>query len=521
MVYRLLGLTVVALGGLGTVLLVVPSTLFDLDRFTAPKELALHATALFALVLLIAGRRRTAPGVVEAMLTAFAGWSLGSAIFATNHWLALRALAVTTSAATLFWFARDLTRGSPGARRAAVLSLAVVLGIAAAAGLAEAHGLSSPLFARARTPGGLIGNRNFLAHLAVLGLPLAVWLAVTATRRSGRVVAGTLTALFTAIIVLSRSRAAWVGLAASLGIAAIAVWRRPASDRPRRMRLPALSLAIALGAAAAVLVPNRLEWSSRSPYQDSLRDVFNYREGSGRGRLIQYTNSLRLVGRDPVFGTGPGNWPVLYPLVTTPGDPSYDALDPMPTNPWPSSDWVAVLAERGPVGLALQAGIFAAIALICLRRWRLPDRDLRLRATAGLALLASAAVIGAFDALFLLAPPTFVAFAAWGALLPETGSVRGDGGPAPWIRWAAGAALVVTALGLARATAQVAGIVAAGSGWPIARLEAALRYDPASYRLRLLLAQRARCPEAREHARRAQTLFPHHQAPRDLSSRCR
>ena len=63
------------------------------------------------------------------------------------------------------------------------------------------------------------------------------------------------------------------------------------------------------------LLPNRLEWKSDSPYLDSAAGLVNYKEGSGRGRLVQYGNSLRMTVAHPLFGVGPGNWPVALGLV--------------------------------------------------------------------------------------------------------------------------------------------------------------------------------------------------------------
>src|SRR6185295_3842609 len=85
---------------------------------------------------------------------------------------------------------------------------------------------------------------------------------------------------------------------------------------------------------------------------------------SGAGRLVQYENSLALVPGHPLFGVGPGNWFVHYPRVTHAGDPAYAGQQIIPTNPWPSSDWVAMLVERGAVGalLLLAAGVAAAAA---------------------------------------------------------------------------------------------------------------------------------------------------------------
>jgi O-antigen ligase len=72
-----------------------------------------------------------------------------------------------------------------------------------------------------------------------------------------------------------------------------------------------LLAAAAAGAAwAAVRLPNTVDWRSASPYLDSARDLVNYREGSGRGRLTQWTNSARLLAARPLLGVGPGNWSV-------------------------------------------------------------------------------------------------------------------------------------------------------------------------------------------------------------------
>ena len=58
----------------------------------------------------------------------------------------------------------------------------------------------------------------------------------------------------------------------------------------------------------------------------------NYREGSGRGRLVQYSNSARMSLHHPLLGVGPGNWAVVYPKFASPGDPSL-ATDGMTANP--------------------------------------------------------------------------------------------------------------------------------------------------------------------------------------------
>jgi hypothetical protein len=285
---------------------------------------------------------------------------------------------------------------------------------------------------------------------------------------------------------------------------------------PGRWRRAALALL--LGTGAALLLPNRLDWRSRSPYRDTMLDLTNYQKGSGRGRLIQYRNSLRLATFDPVFGTGPGNWPVKYPLVATPGDPSIAGLDPMPTNPWPSSDWVAVIAERGTVAAFLFLLVFVTMGITALRRLRSKEADEARRAVALLGLITATLVTGAFDAVLLLAAPTLVVWAAAGLLLPATGTaatLKASG------RRRLIAAVIVFCLAAAvRSAGQLAAMLIAGPGWPVRRLEQAVRYDPGSYRLHLMIAQRTVCARARPHARAAARLFPALPAPRKRIADC-
>jgi len=506
-------------GALAVVLVAVPSTLFDLDRFGAPKELVLHFVALGALLMLgLGGRGR--PGLVaaELPLLGFAAWSTLSTVFATNHWLATRALAITLSSLVIFHAAYRVARRGAGRWLLAGLALAFV--VASLTGLAQAYGLTLPILAESRAPGGTLGNRNFLAHLIAIGAPVLLLGLAEAGGPRRVILAAVGLGLMLTTLVLTRSRASWLGMMVSWGVMLIGWLIAGYGGReivpPRRLR--AGVLALLLGVIAALALPNGLSWRSDSPYRDTVRDLTNYREGSGRGRLIQYRNSARLVGMDPVFGTGPGNWPVKYPLVTTRGDPSYAGSDPMPTNPWPSSDWVAMLSERGLIAVLLLLAGFAAMGVTAMRRLRHPDPALARRAIALLGVLAATIVTGAFDAVLLLAPPAILVWASAGLLLPETGLA----GSLPVSRTkAVGLAGLALLLGGARSGGQVRSIALAGPGWPVERLERAVRMDPGSYRLHLMIAQRTRCARSAGHAAAAARLFPYHGAPKRALARCR
>jgi len=500
-------------GALGVVLAVTTSPVFDLDRHAVPKELVLHLTALFGLAVMLPGWRRLDAGVVECLLGLYVAWSGVSALFATNHWLAFRAFGISFSGFVVFQMARSARRDGFG--WAVVVGLALAATVGALTGLLQAYGADWEMLRGERAPGGTFGNRNFLAHFAVIAMPIAGVVALSARKRAFATVGLVTLTLLTVAVVLTRSRAAWLAGFVMLGVVAISAWRAVRAGAIARARTGVVAAGLALGTIAAILLPNALDWRSGSPYRDSIAGLVNYQEGSGRGRLIQYRNTLRMVLIDPVFGTGPGNWMVKYPLVTQPGDPSYSGADPIPTNPWPSSDWMATLAERGVIGVLLLLLFGLSAATVAFRRLRDPAHAPY--AVAALGMIAATFVTGLFDAVLLLAPPTLFVFAALGALLPETGVVFARPFADRTRKATSWTGFALSLLLVASSAMQLIAVVATQEGRTRATLERAMRWDPGNHRLHLLLGMRGECP----HALAAERLLPYHEWPRRLASRCR
>lgn len=515
---------VLGAAALACVLAAIPSPLFDLDRHSVPKELVLHLAAAAAGVLTLAGARRLPLAATDLCL---AGWLLlgsVSTLTAPNAWLAGRALAVQASGAALFWSARRVAAAGLGGRVLTLLAAAVVL--AAATALAQAYGLEVPLAADARAPGGTFGNRNFMAHLLAVGLPTLVLVALGArTRlRFGAVAAGV--ALVAAALLLSRTRAAWlaVGASGAVTLAAAVAFAGVRRALRRGRRLLALSAAAALGGSLAAVLPNALDWRSQSPYLETARSVVDYRSGSGRGRLIQYRNTLGMALDRPFRGVGPGNWPVVYPLYASRGDPSMGARGRMPTNPWPSSDWVGFLVEWG--GLAFLC-LLGAVGGLLARDWgalRGVGREDVRGALALLATVTATAVVGAFDAVLHLATPTLLFWTTAGLLLPPREPLASLPLTARRRRTAAVLCLALFGAAALRSAGQAGAVLVAGPGRSLGDLELAARLDPGNYRVRLLLGQywarRGRCDKALPHARAAADLFPYLTEPRKLAAAC-
>jgi hypothetical protein len=180
-----------------------------------------------------------------------------------------------------------------------------------------------------------------------------------------------------------------------------------------------------------------------------------------------------------------------------------------------------MLAERGIVGTLLLLAAGLACALIAARRIiQAPSLNVALDGVVALATLVAVAVTGMFDAVLLLAAPTFYLWTIVGVTLPRTVPVR-TWSPPPSVRRAVkGAVLAMLLAFTVDAAGGVAAIRISGDGRQRGDVERALRYDPGNHRLHLLLSRRGRCSQRIPHARAARELLPEHLAPRQALRAC-
>ena len=516
--------TLIQLGVILAVVVALPYKLFELDRYFVPKELVLHAAALMLAVLLLARRRSLSFDLADGLLALFLLWSAASALFATNHWVAQRALGVSVSGAVVFWGARSVAER--GSYRPVLIAAAIAAVCAAVFSLAQAYGLDSEYFSANRAPGGTFGNRNFVAHIAVIGLPSLVWCTVTTRRSFGALLGSLGAATLAAALVLSRSRAAWLAVAACVVVLLVPMLASRKYWRGAKVggRFARLLLAAVIGGMVAIVLPNRLNWNSETPYLDSARGVVDYKKGSGRGRLAQYQNSLQMAVANPIFGVGPGNWPVEYVEFARSNDRSL-AEDGMTANPWPSSDWVAFVSERGIVPTVALLGVFAVLFHGSLRKWSgLESGDAVLAQLVLAGTIVATIVVSAFDVVLLLGAPSLLVWSVIGA----TSGIRHEGreaklSPRVW-GFAAAGLILVALLSTARSATQTVSMMAVDRGGMTAGWVNGAAWDPGSYRINLRLAdlyyRRGHCAAARWYARRAEGLFPHAVAPKRILNGC-
>jgi hypothetical protein len=494
-------LIVLQVGAVAVVVATAEYKQFELDRFFVPKELVLHVVATLAALCCLARARTLRLSRVDQLLGLFLALGLVSALFSTNWWAAGRAVALSLSGATCYWCARAVARAGLARWLIAALALAGVAG--ALTSLLQTYGLRIDAFSLNRAPGGTFGNRNFMAHLCVIVLPALV---LTTLRAGSPRAFGWWSAAVAAVaaaLVLSRSRAAWLAL-----ITCVVV----------------LLVVAAAGGALALVVPNTLNWKSDSPYLETARSVVNYREGSGRGRLVQYKTSARMSLRHPVLGVGPGNWGVVYPRFASPGDPSLGS-DGMTANPWPSSDWMTFLSERGPAAFVLLGLAMIALLVDAVRTLR-TDRNPEhvLAAWALLGTVAVLLVVSTFDAVLLLPAPALIAWGLLGALSPPSRTRTIVELPTSQRIAAMLLVAILGGLAIARSSTQLAAMAVFESSTRASRVERAAELDPGSYRIHLRLAEsyakRRSCANVRAHAEMARELYPNAPAPKRLLAAC-
>jgi len=367
-----------------------------------------------------------------------------------------------------------------------------------------------------------------MAHLSAIGLPqLLSGVAASRTNRGAAVLTAGL-AVCAASLVLSRTRAAWLALLLCGLVAVILTTRGPTlivgKGAKRRLQI-AFAVTLA-GIVLALLIPNTLDWKSENPYLDSVKGVVNFREGSGQGRLRQYQHSLAMTAAHPLLGVGPGNWPVAYPRFAPAGDPSLVEDSGMTANPWPSSDWVAALSERGPLAtLALAGALLLLFGAAIKARFDVDATSAeRLAALTGAGVLGIAVLEGAFDEVLLLPTPALVVWAAVGALVPAGRVVR-QIELVKNRRWALQGLVAVVGLSFAfLSSRKMRAMDIYTNGGTTAALDEAARLDPGSYRIRMRAADawlgRGLCAKARPHALAARNQFPNAPAPKRLLAQC-
>lgn len=311
---------------------------------------------VFAVLLLA---QWTAAGIsVLASTTPFL--SLDGSLWRGSGWITESALLAFAWFA-LCWLAGDSARRIPLLRAIAITGvLAAIYGICQYFGrdpfLSPATYQAGEGIFRITRPPGSIGHADYFASWLLMALFPAAALARTEARRSFRIAGRTACVTIAAALLLTGTRAAWLGLAVGLTSLFVIQGFRIA---PRSWIVGAASIAALLIFAispAGVALRARLHWSMD--------------DAGGGARMLLWRDSLRMAAHRPLIGYGLEAFPTQFPRFA-----SLELARAYPDfyQESPHNAFLDVLDSEGVLGAACLAGL---IWVGLVSGWRsLRERD--------------------------------------------------------------------------------------------------------------------------------------------------
>lgn len=241
-----------------------------------------------------------------------------------------------------------------------------------------AHWVMSPFFKDHTSYGAILAF--FLPFtVAAVGMPGYSWWR--------RTVASLAMLLLTAGIVFSYTRAAWVGVAAALGVFAVL-----------RLRVPAWLLGGVAVVATALVLGNmeqitlsmeRNRTQSNGDMAQHVSSISNISsDASNLERINRWNSALRMFGERPLTGWGPGTYMFQYAPFQAARDRTIISTNfGLVGNS--HSEYLGPLAEQGLPGMALVIVLVGTVSMTAVRLWsRLPPgEDRRLTGAAFLGLV--------------------------------------------------------------------------------------------------------------------------------------
>jgi putative inorganic carbon (hco3(-)) transporter len=232
-----------------------------------------------------------------------------------------------------------------------------------------------------------LDNPNLLAGYLLPILPLAVVALLRWRRPLPRMFAVTALAMGTAALVLTYSRAAWMGLVAGSAVIALLLAVRCTRRWPPLWRR-VVPLVVLLGGAALLAV---LVWQVEPLRVRVLSLVAGREDSSNNFRINVWLAVLDMIQARPWLGIGPGNdaFNLIYPLYQ---QPRFNALSAY-------SIPLELTVEAGVPGLLAGLGLVAFSLRRALRLWR-GDGPWALPALGVMAVIAALGVQGLTDTIF-------------------------------------------------------------------------------------------------------------------------
>lgn len=371
-----------------------PQPEFARDPFgdTVRHHLVVALAVLFWLVSLLMQRRLPRPTPLDFSLLAVAAAQVAAMVAAPDRRLGLDPTLNLLAAIILFYVLVDSGGLSAAALQQGIMVMALVAAVFALRSVwlqwqswlhlvqavegSVAGSLAPPTVPRVANVGS---HPNILAALLTISVP-SFLLALVQWRGLRRVLVVAALAVVELAIFFTLARSAWAGQVAALVVCGLGF-----SLLSGRMRLPRGVLGAACGLLVAAIAGLAVVLVSGE------RPIWLFRP-SLAPRADMRAVGMRIFLQHPIFGAGPGSYPLLYPSEH--GNYPDSAIHS-------HNIVVQLAADTGTAGLL--AGLLLSISVIYLlwRLWRRGDRGLRETLVATAAALVAFFVNGMGDSLHL------------------------------------------------------------------------------------------------------------------------
>jgi O-antigen ligase len=307
--------------------------------------------------------------------------------------------------------------GDGGGRRRLIEAVTIagaavaVLGLLQDADLLGRLHLEIPIIS---VPGSTFGNRNLAAEVVALCVPFGVALALE-SRTDVTVVAVFLTIVELAFVAKTRTRGAWVGIGCGVAATLIA-WashkKLLVSRRDVLLGAAGTVACLALLMVAIAALPSRVNPRDAGDAKRAgsvvslLSGGLDPNSTALRTRFGIWRRSLRMIREHPLFGVGPGNWPVFFPHYAEPGATHDGVLSATLAPRQAHDDYVERTAETGVVGMG--ALVFLALTVGAAVRQRMRGESAEGRAISAGAAGSLAALLALVTGFPLEMPGTLV-----------------------------------------------------------------------------------------------------------------
>ena len=306
------------------------------DSFSLPKsalaQFLIFEMALLALIGMTLRRKYTLPrSPLLLPLCVFLGLETASLLWAENIHVGLGLLLQDVAFGLLVFVVLYAVRTEKFFRKL-VLTTILTACLGALLGIMQYFKLDVfSLF-----PGGegmifsTIGHRNFLAAYLIVVAPSALMMIMVSNTQKRRAVFGLISALLLFVLLLTKSRGAWLGWVGAcfvLLVGFVSFYRRRMTLRRERVLhwivggLTILLLVVVIGGHILSLIrvgrdgSTVREWVGEFAASTTGRAVsaFYVNTGTALYRRIIWIPTLRMIGENPLIGVGKDNFQITYP----------------------------------------------------------------------------------------------------------------------------------------------------------------------------------------------------------------